>query len=303
MRYNKLVDTDAQGRPAAARRPSHGRRSHARYMAWAQFMVVVRGFVQERCFGGGARLHPARRGAFQIVGARVRWLARVTSSTTAGQPRHGCADGRSVPGEGAWLVQGHAASGEHAFHGQHRPQCTKVTASNATASHNKLVDTDAQGRPAAARRPTHGRRSHARYVAWAQFMAVVLGFVREQCFGDVPRLRPARRGAFLAVGERVSWLARVTSRATAGQPRHGCVDGRSVPGQCAWLARGHAASGGHAIHGQHRPQRTKVVPSNATASHNTLVDTDAQGRPLPSVAPAPGRRSHARCTARKGIGA
>ncbi len=28
---NQLVDTDAQGRPAAARRPLRGRRSHARY--------------------------------------------------------------------------------------------------------------------------------------------------------------------------------------------------------------------------------------------------------------------------------
>ena len=164
-RPNTQVDTDAQGRPlgrCAPCAPFHGRRSHARYMAWALCNRVVGGFVQEPGVGAKARCHPARRGAFCAVGARVRWLALVSSPATAGQLRYGCVVVSSVAGPGAWQGLGHAAFLGHAFHGQRRSRHARVVASNATASYNPQVDTDALRRPLAAPAPGASRRSHAR---------------------------------------------------------------------------------------------------------------------------------------------
>ena len=307
-RYNKLVDTDAQGRPLPSVAPVLGRRSHARYVAWARCIGVVRGFGQGWCFGAGTRLRPARRGAFQIVGERVSWLARVTSRATAGQPRHGCVGGLSVPGQGPLLVRGHAASCGHALRGQQRPQRMKVVPSNTTAPHNTLVDTDAQGRPLPPVAPVLGRRSHARCTAR-------LGSEAESSLVGARRLhQPLRRidsGARLGAGRAEAHRRRGRPPEVAPFSRSG--KGQVVPPVTAPLPL-RAVSSGVPHQVAHRLLSSLGLPLRAQAHdrahaevgqpagrrmrYNTLVDTDAQGRPRLAALHSRGRRSHARCTAR-----
>src|SRR5688572_29784938 len=134
-------------------------------------------------------------------------------------------------------------------------------------SPNKLVNTDAQGRPLgryAPCAPLRGRGLHARYVAWVQCTEKELpqspGRARQSA--AVAGRHLARRGAFGTVGARVSWYARESSASPVWSLSNSCSLREATP----------------PVPGMHLVGAT-------TAAHNTPVNTDAQGRPLGRYAP------------------
>jgi hypothetical protein len=150
--HNQLVNTDALRRPLAPRAPFASRRLHARYMAWGQFSQreQPQSSGRARQFVAVAGQHLTRRGAISIVGTRVRWRARVTSRATAGQLRQACLKVRPRRSTSCSLVEATP------------PFTCMHSVGTTTAAYNMAIDTDAQGRPRAARAPFLGRRSSPR---------------------------------------------------------------------------------------------------------------------------------------------
>jgi hypothetical protein len=155
---NKLVNADAQGRPRtrfASCAPARGRGLHARYVAWEQFTESAhpQPSASVRELGSLAGQDLTRRGAFSIIGARVRCGARVTSLATAGRLRREC------------FGPGSCHSTICSLRATTPPVPVMHLLLSTTAAHNTPVNADAQGRPRtrfASCAPFRGRRLLAR---------------------------------------------------------------------------------------------------------------------------------------------
>ena len=158
--HNKPVNTDAQGRPVAARPSPLGRGLHARCTARGTCSTKRRtsGFGESArlCVGVACSLSNCgqhRWSSGEVVRQGVR--ANYRSSPSAEVRVSGVSTQSPLGLRGPDALSLASAPGAMSAVG-----AREIGASNTTARYNKAVDTDAQGRPAAARLwPILGRRS------------------------------------------------------------------------------------------------------------------------------------------------
>jgi hypothetical protein len=163
LRSNKLVNADVQGRllgryaPCA---PLRGRGLHARYVAWS-WRLAFDGVGPERTNDARHRVWPALdhrwRATSSRVGTSLRGGLRSPRLHSMKVPR--------VMGLVAHARNGFAALPNTTNIGAMPPQLLPHLVLATSATHNKAVETDAQGRPrtrSASCAPIHGRRSPLR---------------------------------------------------------------------------------------------------------------------------------------------